>query len=166
MKKTLITLLATTGITYGQLSVGLGYTNLNQDISGTDFDFGILYGSLGYEFAPIADSNFSLLPELKVGTGVNDDSFGSVDLSAELYLSFALRGQFTFDQFYVYVAPTVSYIDAEASISGLGSVSDDNTEFGVGFGAGYHFSENVAGEASVEIFDDATFVGAALRFSF
>jgi len=54
-------------------SAGAGYMNLSSDTDGVDISLNGIYGSVAYDFQ-MGNENFSIVPELRIGTGLTDDT--------------------------------------------------------------------------------------------
>lgn len=147
---------------------GVGYTNLSDDDEGIDISVGAIVASLGYKIK--SGDNFFITPELRLGTGISDDSIaiygGNLDIELERLVALTVRGEFEFNNgFYLYAAPT--YANVRLKVSGFGPVvSEDSWEFGVGGGLGYHFTEKTAAEVSYEQFDGADVLNFSIKFAF
>lgn len=152
---------------------GIGYINLSDEVEdGLDISVGGIVGSLGYKIK--SGDNFYLIPEVRIGTGISDDSVSylGVDVDVELdgFLALSLRGQFELDNgVYLFAAPTYANAEFTASASQGGqsaSATEDSWEFGVGGGIGYNFSKTTSAEVTYEQFDgtDAFSVGLKINF--
>ena len=176
MKKTLLLLLATAGTSLGQIIAGFGYAGTEFDSQGLlndDISLGVLYGSLGYEINT-QNEGFRFVPELRVGSGIEDDTILGVDLEVEYFVSLSLRAEvhqndatdfFLAAGAYAFVNPTFSVISVEASTGGV-VASETAEEFGVGVGLGYNFTEIASAEIYAEFYDDVTVCGVGGRFRF
>lgn len=147
---------------------GVGYANLSDDEDGIDISVGTIAGSLGYRFP--STSNFSIMPELRIGFGVNDDTvdFGGLpfDVEVKSFVALSVRGQYEVnDSFYVYAQPSYANLDIEVSALGM-SASDDDDEFGFGAGLGLHFNDHVSGEAAYEYFDGTDVFSIGIKYAF
>ena len=136
-----------------------------QGVLPDDINLGVLYGSLGYEIKPTQNDSFLLVPELRVGTGVTDDTIVGVDVEVETFVSVSLRAELHQGSAYFFVNPTYTSIKFEASAGGA-SASSTADEFGVGVGLGYNFTETASAEIYAEFYDDVTFYGIGARFRF
>ncbi len=146
---------------------GLNYTNVSGDTDDVDVSVGLVVASLGYEFNHGA---ISYVPELKLGTGVNDDQVNisgiNVDVEADRFASIGMRLQYdASEKLYVYAVPSYGNLKLSAS-AGPVSVSDDDWEWGAGVGAGYRFNDAISFDVSYERFDDANVVQAGMRYRF
>ena len=146
-------------------TVGVNYSQVSIE----DVDLGAVVGSVGYRFQ--AADRFYLVPEVRAGFGVGDDTadFGgsfSARVEIDRLWGASNRFQYEFDTG-AYLFGVVSYINYkfEASATGL-SVSDDSWESGFGGGAGYMFSPLVGGELSYERVDGEDVFSIGLRFNF
>lgn len=146
--------------------------NLSDEDDGLDISLGGIVGSLGYKIK--SGNNFYLIPEVRVGKGISDDSVSvlGVDVDVELdgFLALSLRGQFELDNsIYLFAAPTYANAEFTASASQGGrsaSATEDSWEFGVGGGAGYNFSKVVSAEVMYEQFDGTDVLSLGLKFNF
>ncbi len=169
MKKTVLILLASAGASFGQFVAGFGYAGIDADTQSAglpdDVTLGVLYASFGYEIKPAQNDNVRIVPELRVGTGVSDDTILGADISVETFVSVSLRAELHQESTYVFVNPTFTSIDFEASGPG-GTASATGEEFGVGVGVGYNFTETASAELYAEFYDGVTFYGVGGRFRF
>ncbi|MBA6391544.1 outer membrane beta-barrel protein [Colwellia sp. BRX10-3] len=142
-------------------SAGAGYANLSDD----DLSLGVIYGAVAYEFAK-EGSKFSLVPELRLGTGISDDKMGGVKVEIERFTALSVRGQYNYDNgFYAYVMPSYANLDVKASFNGA-SYSDDDWEFGFGAGVGKKLNENTSVEASFESYDGTDVITVGFKYAF
>ena len=142
-------------------SAGAGYANLSDD----DLSLGVIFGSVAYEFAQ-EGSKLSLIPELRLGTGISDDNMGGIKLEVERFATLSVRGQYNFDNgFYAYAMPSYVNIDAKATFSG-NSYSDDEWEFGFGAGVGKKLNEKTSVEASFESYDGLEVFTVGFKYAF
>ena len=166
MKKTLLLLLATAGTSLGQVIAGFGYAGTeidSQGLSDDDITLGVFYASLGIENNQ--NDGFRFVPELRVGSGIEDDTILGGDLEVEYFASLSLRAELHQNDAYVFVNPTFTVISFEAS--GGGAVASATAEeFGVGVGLGYNFTEIASAEIYAEFYDEVTFYGVGARFRF
>lgn len=129
-------------------SAGAGYANLSDE----DLSLGVIYDAVAYEFAK-EGSKFSLVPELRLGTGISDDKMDGVKVEIKRFTALSVRGQYNFDNgFYAYVMPSYANLDVKESINGASS-SDDDWEFGFGAGVGKKLNAKTSVEASFESYD-------------
>lgn len=151
---------------------GISYINLSDEDDGLDISLGGVVGSLGYKIK--SGNNFYLIPEVRIGTGISDDSVSylGVDVDVELdgFLALSLRGQFELDNgVYIFAAPTYANAEFTASASQGGqsaSATDDSWEFGVGGGVGYNFTKTASAEVMYEQFDGTDVFSLGLKFNF
>jgi hypothetical protein len=145
--------------------VGAGYANLSAEDDGDDLSLGAIYGSVAYEF-PQADSQFSIMPELRVGTGVSDDHIDSITVEVNSFITLSVRGQYNYDNgVYLYVMPSYANLDSKASIQGR-SISDDEWELGFGGGVGKKLNTNISVEVSFESYDDTDAFTVGFKYAF
>src|SRR5690625_679183 len=88
-----------TSLATGSWVVGINYMNLSEDVDAFDVSLGGLAGSVGHK-VNIVD-NFYLIPEVRFGTGISDDTVRylgvSVDLELDRFIALSVRGQYEFD---------------------------------------------------------------------
>lgn len=150
-------------------SVGGGYLNLSSDSQSIDISLGSLYGSVAYTYQT-DHKKLSIVPELKLGTGISDDSVRlystKVDVELERFVNFSVKVQYDVtDQVFVFVMPSYANAKIEASAGGL-SESDSEWDFGVGTGIGYQFNAQTDVALSYEKFDDTDVISAGFSYSF
>lgn len=169
-KKTLLaTVLAATSFSsLANWNGGISYINISEEAEGLDLSLGVLAGSLGYKYQ--INNNFEIMPELRLGFGVSDDSVRaySTDIKVEVktFTSLSVRGQYSFDDnLYVFAAPAYSNLDVEFSAGG-NSASEDEWEFGFNAGLGYQITDTSAVELSFEDFDGTDLLSVGIRASF
>lgn len=151
---------------------GVSYGNLSDEVSDTDISLGALVGSLGYKID--SGSGFYFIPEVRVGTGITDDTVtaSGVDVDVELdsFLALSVKGQYELENgFYLFATPTYANAEFTASASQGGltaSATDDSWEFGLGVGAGYSFNSSTSLETSYEQFDGTDALSVGLKFNF
>jgi opacity protein-like surface antigen len=161
-----LTLLSLSLTASADWQVGGGFSNLYDDIGdGDDVSLNILYGSVSYK-TESSYKDFSFVPELRIGTGVGDDSIYGVKLEVKSFIALSVRGQYEFSNgAYVYAMPSYANLDIKASGYGE-SGSDDNWEFGVGAGVGYNLNKKVSVEASYENYDDTNLLSVGFKYAF
>lgn len=168
-KKTLLAavLASTSFSSLANWTGGVSYIKMSDEINHSDLTFGVVAGSLAYEYKK--SDKFSLVPELRVGTGIKDDTIDwivDIDIDVKRFISLSVRGQYDFNnKWYGFAAPSYSNVDVEASRNGY-SVSEDEWEFGYNAGFGINVSETTAIEVMFEDFDGTKLVGAGLKFAF
>ncbi|MBM6551840.1 outer membrane beta-barrel protein [Marinomonas ostreistagni] len=147
---------------------GFGYLHYNEEFSGQDVTLHGVFGSLGYKHR--VTQQFSLVPEVRVGLGIGDDTarYNSQDLDVELdeFIALSLKGQFDINQqLYVFANPTFAH--GGFTIRGdNGSVSDSDHELGLGFGAGFKVAPNADLELAYENLEGTDLIGASLKIGF
>jgi hypothetical protein len=145
--------------------VGAGYANLSTEDDGRELSLGTVYGSLAYEFIK-ADSQFSFVPELRIGTGISDDTVDSIKVEVNSFTALSIRGQYNYSNgVYLYVMPSYAYLDSKASFRG-NSVSDDEWEFGFGGGVGKKINAKTSVEASFESYDETDVFSVGIKYAF
>lgn len=168
MKKSLIALALTLGFAASanaDWNIAAGYSNLSDSDDGIDISLNAITAGVGYE-VEFADSQFSVMPELRIGFGAGDDDMGGFKLEIERYMAISVRGVYhATDAIYIYAQP--SYANLEIKASGFGELAtDDEWEFGVGAGVGFKATENLGLELSYEVFDGTDVITAGIRYSF
>jgi len=161
-----LTLLSLSLTASADWQVGGGFSNLSDDLGdGDDVSLSILYGSVSYKTDSSYD-DFSFVPELRIGTGIGDDSLYGIKLEVKSFIALSVRGQYEFSNgAYVYAMP--SYANLNIKASGYGeSESEDNWEFGVGAGVGYSLNKKLSVEASYENYDDTNFLSVGFKYAF
>lgn len=153
---------------------GISYINFSEeeDSLNMDISLGGVVASLGYKIHMV--DNFYLVPEVRVGTGISDDTVTylgvNVDVELDGFFAVSVRGQYEFDnQIYLFAAPAYANAEFTASVSQGGqsfSVTEDSWEFGIGLGAGYNFTDTIAAEVMYERFDGTDIGSLGLKFNF
>ena len=142
-------------------SAGAGYANISDD----DLSLGVIYGAVAYEFAK-EGSKFSLVPELRLGTGISDGNISGAKLEVESFTALSVRGQYNYDNgFYAYVMPSYANLDVKASFRGA-SFSDDEWNFGFGAGVGKKLNDKTSVEASFENYDGTDVITVGFKYAF
>lgn len=165
----LVTLSALTSTAHANLNMGLEYTSLSDDSDGIDITLGTVGASLGY-LHHVDNSNLSIMPLLRVGLGVNDDSFRilseEITVEAKSLITASVRGAYhVTDAFAVFIQPSYARLDIEVSTRGF-SEAEDEWEFGFGGGVQFAVSDAASLEVTYERFDDTDAITAGVRFSF
>ncbi len=139
---------------------GVSYTSLSEE----DIKFGAITGSIAYKID--SDNALSIMPELRYGIGIKDDSIYGFDVELDRFIALSVRGEYEFDSgLYLYAAPSYGNVKLTASMYGE-SVSDDEWEFGYGAGIGYQFNESIAAELSFEDYDGTDVISVGIKFDF
>ena len=161
-----LTLLSLSLTASADWQMGGGFSNLSDDLrGGDDVSLNILYGSVAYK-TESSYKDFSFVPELRIGTGVGDDSIYGVKIEVKSFIALSVRGQYEFSNgAYVYAMPSYANLDIKASGYGQ-SDSDDNWEFGVGAGVGYNLNKKVSVEASYENYDGVNLLSVGFKYAF
>jgi len=179
MKTTLSTLLLSAALCSADLVGGIGYINLSDDVDNVgDLNLGLIYGSVGFDFSS-RGSDWALIPEVRFGTGFDDETIDSVpifggtlsdaaedvDFSVDSYLSFLLNIRYSWS--WGYLQGNVNYTSTEAeATSANGSATDSDGEFGVGLALGLDLTRTFTAEAHIESFDSVITTGVGLRYKF
>jgi len=144
---------------------GFGYLNMSED----DISLSGIVGEVGHNFE--IDETFHLIPSLRIGTGLSDDSIsvnGWYNLKVELdsFLSLDLKTKYDFTpEFYGYVTPSYANAKVTASFEDV-SESENDWEFGIGAGFGYEFAPSKAIEVSYQTFDGTDVISASFIAKF
>ena len=149
-----------------------GYLHVSDD----GLDLGAIYATVGHRFQ--LQNGFSFNPEFRAGFGVVDESDTvlvngtPVDVDLEINSLFGIAARFeyqTASPLYLFVTPSYTRIkfDASASLQGVSAaLSESFTEFGIGAGVGYMFTERVGAEVGYENVDGSDVFTGAVRFRF
>jgi len=144
---------------------GIGYTNVSDDDGDIDISLGGIVASAGYQYQ--VNDGFQLVPEVRIGTGVSDDTVFGVDVELDSFYAVSLRGEYTLaDNMYVYIVPSYGKLELTASANGFSESSDSDWEFGLGGGFGFMVTETTSVEVSYETFDDADVLSIGAKFAF
>jgi len=162
---------------YANTSLSVGYSDLSAeievfDITLSDLSLSALMVGIAYELDTNSE-RFTLVPEFKLGIGVNDDTaavFGSdvvpADVAIKHYIVLSLRGNYALsDSVYLFAQPV--YANLEIEVSNFGeSDSDNQWDFGFGVGLGFSSMDNFSLELSYEEIDDSDLLTGAVRYRF
>ncbi|WP_371195228.1 outer membrane beta-barrel protein [Glaciecola sp. SC05] len=155
----LLTAFSTAAI--AQASIAGSYANLSAD----DLSFGVVNINAAFEFRA-QNSQFSLMPELRLGIGVQDDTLFGTNVEVDEFQSVALRlNYYASDTIAVFIVPSYARLGIQASQGGFSS-SASETEFGLGLGVSGKIADEWAVEGSYERYDDTNVLSAAIRYYF
>lgn len=148
-------------------NLGGGYAQYMEDADEADISLGIIYASAGYTYE---SGSMSYMPELRIGTGVSDDSVTlynvNVDVEIDSLVVASIRGQYNVtEDFGIFLQPSYGRLEATASAGGY-SASEDEWDFGFGGGASFQITEAASFEAMYESFDGADVISAGVRVTF
>jgi opacity protein-like surface antigen len=141
---------------------GVGLTRLSLENAGIDIGMNALQGTVGYQ---MDFDGFSLTPEFRLGTGIQDAEFGGVNFDIKNYYGVNLRAAMEVGNVYGFISPSYTHYKLGGSAAGS-NFDGSNGDLGVGVGAGYRFSGNLSAEASYEWINDVDIVGVGLRLTF
>jgi hypothetical protein len=178
-----LTLLSLSLTASADSQVGGGFSYFSESSGGDDLLLNIVYGSVAYKIKN-SEKNYFFIPELRIGTGVNDDSYTvsrttqygygtnyiqyskTTTFEVEWFIALSFRGQYEFSNgAYVYVMPSYANIGTKVNSYGE-SFSKDNWEFGVGAGVGYSLNKQVSVEASYEKYDEIEILSVGFKYAF
>lgn len=145
-------------------NVSAGASHMSMD--GIDVSFNLANVSVAKQF-DLGDSQFNLMPELRIGTGIGDDQLMGADVEIDRFTTIGLRGGYQVnDNVNLFVQPSYGEIKVTASAGGMSASEESDWEFGIGLGVNYAFSSNSSVEVAYEQFDDTDVIGAAYRYTF
>ncbi|WDE05230.1 porin family protein [Thalassomonas viridans] len=148
-----------------QWLAGGGYVNFSDDVDGIDLSLSAVYGSLAYKVES-ADSAWSFMPEIRLGSGISDDKESGIKFEIERYFAVSARAQYDYSNgVFVFVTPSYANLDNKVSFQYF-SESDDEWDFGIGAGLGFNVNENVTIEASYDRYDDVDAFGVGIKYAF
>ncbi|WP_395343020.1 hypothetical protein PN836_002420 [Ningiella sp. W23] len=154
---------------YANWAIGFNYTELSES-GEIDVNVSAISASLAYAF-PIGDK-LSIVPEIKYGLGVGDDSSANgalnIDLEVNHLFGASIRAQYDVAET-VYMFASVSHLTVDSRLifsSSSSSESDTSNDFGAGIGAGWLIFESTSIELSYERFDDTNVFSAGFRYAF
>ncbi|PKF80436.1 hypothetical protein CW749_05805 [Vibrio sp. vnigr-6D03] len=111
-------------------------------------------------------NNFSIIPEIKLGTGIRDSRSGDKVTRLEHYASSGVRLQHDVtEQLFVYLSPTFANFKVNSS-SSTRLLTRSTSHFGVGFGVGYQIGDSILIDGSIEEFDEFDLFQVGLKVSF
>ena len=157
---------------------GVDYLSFSFDGEGIDFEPTAASVSLGYKIN--GEGNWYIIPELRIGTGVNDDGISgngaSVDIDIDRFVALSVRAQYEFNNgLYFFVAPSYGYVEVTTTLTlpetqlyyeYIESITEDEWEFGVSTGAGYKLTPTLSAEIIAERFDELDVVSFGVNFNF
>ena len=158
---------------------GLGYISYSEDVDDLgDVNLGLIYASVGFDFSG-RGSDWALIPEVRFGTGFDDDSVDNVpilggvasdliedfDFSVDSYLSFLLNVRYSWRWGYLQANVNYTSIDAEGEANNI-SVESNDGAFGVGVAFGLGLTRSLDLQIHGESFADAFTAGAGFRYKF
>lgn len=159
------TLLFTSCFANAEWSTSGSYSNYNE------FEVGVASLSIAYTYD---ESNYSITPELRIGTGIGDTDIGSLagfvsgaeTFEIDEFVSVSIRGQYKFDDYFgIFIQPSYSQLGFSVSGNGI-AASDDDTEFNIGLGANYRFNDNISVEVIYEPLYNNDVVSFGVRYTF
>ncbi len=146
-----------------QWNMSAGYTQLSDDSDGLDVTLGAVTVGAGY-LIENDESQFSWMPEIKIGLGIKDDSFFGIDVEIDRYVALSFRGQYQVnDTIYVYAQPV--YANLKISAPDYGESSSE-WELGFGGGVGFQATEALSFEATYESIDGTDVASVGIRYKF
>lgn len=137
---TLALMLSATG--WAQGVSGFSYTQIGDD----DITVGALVGSVGYRFE--LNDNISLIPELRGGFGIKNDTFLGSEIKLKGLFAGALRAELQVGEpVYFFASASYGRYRVKANLLGGGSIDVADDESGFGGGIGF----NVGDTGSIEV---------------
>lgn len=157
---------------------GVDYLSFSFEGEGIDFEPTAASVSLGYKIN--GEGNWYIIPELRIGTGVNDDGISgggaSVDVDIDRFVALSVRAQYEFNNgLYFFVAPSYGYVELTTTLrlpetefyyAYSESETSDDWESGFSAGAGYQLTSTLSAEIIAERFDETDVVSVGLNFNF
>lgn len=149
---------------WGQGTFGVSYAQIDD----SDIGVGALVSSVGYRYE-LSDS-FALVPEIRGGIGIKDDSYAGINVKLKGLAAAALRTELKFSD-HVYNFGAISYgrYRFKVSVPGTGSDTGASNDVGYGGGLGFSFSgspDSVRLEIGYEDIDSVGIFSAGLRYRF
>jgi opacity protein-like surface antigen len=140
-----------------------GYASISDSDDGIDLKLGAVYVSAGYEFL---STDFTIMPELRLGVGVTDDTVLGVNVEVDSFIAFSVRGTLNLtNNVGLFLQPTYTRLDLTANAMGQ-SESADDSELGFGGGASYKLSDMASIEAAYEVIDGTDVISFGYRYHF
>lgn len=139
--------------------VSVNYHSISTEVQNVDINTGIASVGFGYEFAS-EKGHVSVVPELRLGTGVVSDDFGDTDVEIDSMVSASARIELhPTDLFTVYARPSYTRVSVENTSS--------DWEFGAGVGIALKLSDNVKFALDYDrVAGDSDVVSGSLRYNF
>jgi hypothetical protein len=167
MGLTLVAILASVSALANGWQAGVSYSHLTFD---DDINMGTVNAEVGYNYL-LGRSDFSVMPALRIGTGVVNDEFHefgeTFNVDIERFTTFAVRASYHIDRnMTAFIIP--SYNELEVSVSN-GGVTQDTTsdwEFGMGFGMDYRYGDNGTLAWTYERVEDANIYSLGYQYQF
>lgn len=155
--------------------VGADYANLSfEPNDSVDLNFDLLVASFGYEFELM--DNFKLVPEYRLGTGINDDSYAfegsesGIHVDLQRFTAVSTRIQYDFESgLYLFANPSYGNAKRKSSVVYLGqpiTSTHEDWEFSFGAGIGFHFNDAISAQLMMERYDESDLISAGVRFAF
>ncbi|SHO56506.1 outer membrane beta-barrel protein [Vibrio quintilis] len=156
----------------GNMVTGVDYVNLKL----TDGDDSITLGGVAATFGYTEHMGkmFRLTPEVRLGTGVVSDTYNyagsSLDIELSSFVSLSVKTELDLtNRIYLFAAPSWSYTDLTVSVNYGGTSyegSGDDSDFGLGAGAGFKITDQISTEFRYEAYDDTDAYSIGLRMNF
>ncbi|MEM7364555.1 MAG: outer membrane beta-barrel protein [Pseudomonadota bacterium] len=147
------------------LSTGVYYTNVSVD-GGDALSLGAGTVALGYSFDFGGD--LSLVPEVRFGVGLQDDSITILgnEITTEISDMTAVSLRVEWDSnvgVYYFAQPTWLDTGLDVTSTTFGTLSASTSEVGFGIGAGLELSQGWSVELGYEAIDGTDFISIGLR---
>ncbi|MDR9390348.1 MAG: outer membrane beta-barrel protein [Wenzhouxiangella sp.] len=146
-----------------QFVSGLGYYHVHQ--SDLDLDVGALAGSVGYQFD--LNDAVSIVPELRGGIGLQEDTALGVDVKVDNLIAAAVRVQWAVsDPVYLYTVASYGEYEFKFDGRGISSFNLSGDDSGFGGGLGFNLADEFSIEAGYEDIAGLDIFSASARFRF
>lgn len=150
-----------TSSAFADWTIASGYTSYVDRDNVLDVTLGAVHAGIGYEYQ---FEGFRVIPELKMGIGVNDDKVGTVEASLDYFVSLNLRGAYEISSSSrLFLQPSLNR--SKTSASQL-RVSENDWELGLGAGFEFDVSEQSSIEFSFDHYEDKWLYSAGIRYRF
>jgi hypothetical protein len=150
---------ATHAASTDNVQVSLSYGVMDAEQSGFDIETDLAIASVGYRY-DIVDTDFTLVPEFSLGTGIGDYEINDVDtgINIDRLIILSLRAEYAAtDSLSVFVRP--SYVNTDIGV-------EDDWEFGYGIGLDNTYRNGITIGVAYDKVDDSDILSANLRYQF
>lgn len=150
---------ATHAATTDNVQVSVSYGFMSESEAGFDIESDLAIASVGYRY-DIVDTDFTLVPELSLGTGIGDIEVDNVDTGIDIdrLLILGVRAEYAAtDSLSVFVRPSYANIDVG---------DEDDWEFGYGIGLDNTYRNGITIGVAYDRYDETDMLSANLRYQF